>query len=95
MTDTCPACNANLQGTEIPVDSRHLYADNKVPWRRLGREGTHFSRLIGIEIPGVYDGVLFWQCPDCGAQWHRWPKGNELRIRAAAAMTNEFRLRRS
>lgn len=33
---------------------------------------THFSRKIGVEVPGVYDGVLYWQCPDCGWRWHRW-----------------------
>ncbi len=35
-------------------------------------EERFFSRIIGIEIRGVYDGVLFWQCPDCGGRWQRW-----------------------
>jgi len=47
---------------------------------------THYSRLMGIEIPGVYDGVLIWNCPDCGlcwpaisAQWgYRYDKAIEL-----------------
>lgn len=47
-----------------------------------GGDNTHFSRLIGVEISGVYDGVLFWQCPDCGGRWHRWPEGSTLRARA-------------
>lgn len=33
-------------------------------------EGGH-SRVIGVEIQGVYDGVLYWQCPDCGFAWGR------------------------
>lgn len=35
----------------------------------------HFSRLIGVELPHGhpehYDGVSFWQCPDCKTQWKR------------------------
>lgn len=35
-------------------------------------QGTLFSRLIGYDIRGVYDGVLYWACPDCGVAFHRW-----------------------
>jgi len=31
--------------------------------------------MVGVEVPGVYDGVLYWECPDCGAAWHRWTEG--------------------
>lgn len=41
------------------------------------------SRKIGVEIRGVYDGVLFWQCPDCGGRWHRFPATHPLYERAA------------
>ncbi len=30
---------------------------------------------IGMEIWGIYDGVLYWMCPDCGWSWHRWSEG--------------------
>jgi len=30
----------------------------------------YFLRTIGIEHPELYDGILEWECPDCG---HRWP----------------------
>lgn len=40
------------------------------------------SRIIGVEIKGLYDGVLFWQCPDCRGRWHRWPDRHELWHRA-------------
>lgn len=43
---------------------------------------THFGRAIMVEIRGVYDGGLFYQCPDCGGRWHRWPEGHYLRERA-------------
>jgi len=34
--------------------------------------GTIYSRLIGIEVRGGYDGVNFWECPDCHTRWSRW-----------------------
>ena len=33
-----------------------------------------FSRLIGVEIRGLYDGVSKWRCPDCSAEWDRFSK---------------------
>ena len=51
----CGFCDADLQGSEIPKESRKHYGDK-----------THFSRRIGIEYPGRYDGVSEWKCPDCG-----------------------------
>lgn len=29
---------------------------------------------IGIQIQGVYDGVLFWRCSYCDHEWHRFTK---------------------
>ena len=45
--------------------------------------GGFYVRTIGVEVRGVYDGVLFWQCPDCDHRWHRFPEGDRLRARAA------------
>jgi hypothetical protein len=72
-TETCPHCGSDLRGEPIPQDYRDAgwYGDN-----------THYSRTIGVEIRGVYDGMLFWRCPDCGGHWHRWPEGHYLRARA-------------
>ena len=36
----------------------------------------------GVEVRGVYDGVLFWRCQQCGAPFHRWPEGSPFRERA-------------
>lgn len=41
------------------------------------------AHKIGIQIQGVYDGVLFWECEQCGTRWHRWNEGT--RQHAAAA----------
>lgn len=63
----CPSCKADLQGAPIPQDSidKGYYAPGS----------THFGRTIGVEISDIYDGVCFWECPDCGHQWER--KGME------------------
>lgn len=70
--ERCPHCDTNLQGNPIPEESRHYYGNDK----------THFSRKIGVEITGAYDGCLYWACPDCGGRWHRWPEGHYLHERA-------------
>ena len=31
-----------------------------------------FSKLLGIEVRGKYNGVSYWQCPSCKATWDRW-----------------------
>lgn len=33
------------------------------------------SRVEGVQVPEVFEGVLYWRCPDCGRCWHRWPPG--------------------
>ncbi len=57
----CPECGADWTGPPIPQDIRHHYGDQ-----------THFSRRIGIELKGIYDGVIVWKCPDCGHMKHRF-----------------------
>lgn len=39
--------------------------------------------VCGHEIPGVYDGVVYWSC-NCGHRWHRFPKNDRRRIRLEA-----------
>jgi len=69
----CPSCGSSLQGAPIPEEHRlaGLYGDNPP---------THYSRKVGIEYPGVYDGVLIWSCPDCGAKWPRFTYGSLCRV---------------
>lgn len=44
------------------------------------------TSCIGIEIPGAYDGVLFWHCEKCGENLDRFPEGHYLHDRARNAM---------
>lgn len=77
MTGNCPHCGADLKGDPIPqeaIDAGYYGS------------ATHFRREIGVEVPGVYDGILYWICPDCPGKWHRWPEGHHLRTRAEVYM---------
>ena len=41
------------------------------------------GRWLGHEIRGVYDGVLYWSCLDCGHAWNRWTDPTDRRHEAA------------
>lgn len=75
--DNCPHCGTDQRGDPIPAE--HLAAGL---YGEPDSAPRHYSRTIGVNIPGVYDGVLYWACPDCGGTWHRWPEGHHLRRRA-------------
>lgn len=32
-------------------------------------EPPYFTQAIGVEVPSVGDGILFWTCPFCGFAW--------------------------
>lgn len=63
----CPHCNAFLRGEAIPEE--YLCAGYYGPWD--GVTPQYFKRTIGIEVMGLYDGVAYWRCPDCGGEWPR------------------------
>lgn len=60
MTPTeCPACKADLRGSEIPEEHREAYGGE-----------THLSHVIGIYSTEL-DRTTHWRCPDCGHEWER------------------------
>ena len=67
---TCKLCDADLRGEPIPQE----YIDKGY----YGEEATHYSRLIGIEIQGGYDGISYWKCPECNGMWDRFT-GEEVK----------------
>jgi hypothetical protein len=70
--NNCPHCGADLFGEVIP---EHI---------RPAGCGHRYHRGLGIEIRGVYDGVLFYACPDCHGTWHRWKRSHDERLWQAA-----------
>lgn len=79
--DECPLCGADLRGQPIPQEAidKGYYKPGV----------THYSRMIGHQITGVYDGVLYWSCPDCKGKWHRFPEGDHRRALAGPIMEFE------
>lgn len=35
-------------------------------------DGKTYSKLIGLEVRGKYDGVSYWACPFCQVVWDRF-----------------------
>lgn len=62
LEEQCPVCFHSLRGGQIPGSDPPEY----------------YSRIVGIELPDVYDGVLFWECPFCDARFHRFRSGTDL-----------------
>lgn len=69
--ERCPHCGACLKGEPIP--EKALRAGYYGHWD--GVTPRFYSRKIGVEVMGLYDGVAYWRCPDCGDEWPR--KGME------------------
>ena len=61
--DNCPHCGVSLIGEPL---SARAYASGAFG------ETTHYRREVGNEVYGAFDGVLFWECPDCGGTWQRF-----------------------
>jgi hypothetical protein len=94
--DTCPHCQSHMRDKPIlshKTPSGTIYPKEAVDAAGdvITESGVHVyrdgralfgSRIIGVTIRGLYDGVLFWQCPDCEGRWHRWSKGDALWHRA-------------
>lgn len=65
----CPHCGVDLRAAPIPEEYREKYYGGV----------THYKREILIEVSEEYDGGLFYRCPDCDGEWHRFPEGHPLR----------------
>lgn len=65
--DNCPKCNISFIGDPIPEDIVEYYS------------GTHWRKEIGIEVPGKYDGISYFMCPNCEYKWDRWT-GEEYEV---------------
>lgn len=60
------------------MDDRCPYCDADLSYG----PGSRFSRQVGVEMPGVYDGVLVWECPNCQGRWHAHSPQSPYRKRA-------------
>lgn len=54
------------------------------------RCGATDEYLLGHEVPGIYDGVLFWSCMSCGRAWSRDWTGYGRRQQIADEYVQQF-----
>jgi hypothetical protein len=86
----CPKCGADWNAGDVLETFKQKRTDGDDFWKNktdeeiekiAGHYGwtpekpVSFSRLIGVEIRGRYDGVSHWQCPDCKVEFPRFKKG--------------------
>ena len=85
--------NSFIESIEDPNIKQQAYdlKDRSDRWplqRLLGKHfdvficGTYsppyrWGREIGIEVQGRYDGISYWQCPDCNSRFDRF-KGKKV-----------------
>jgi hypothetical protein len=82
----CPQCDADWSAGDIfdalrPQDWCKDKSDEEL--RKYVEESYSppykFSRLVGVELPyghpGHYDGVSYYQCPDCEIKFPRFKHG--------------------
>jgi hypothetical protein len=72
LQDTCPFCSADLRGDQV-VPPEHREAFGGI---------SRYGRQVGVERSRDYDGVLYWQCPECAGRWHRFQMTDPTILRA-------------
>ena len=78
---SCPKCNADWDGGSIVDTFKKMRDEGNEYWQKTDEEieeqvkqfyspPYRWGREIGIEIEGGYDGVSYWQCPDCNTTFN-------------------------
>jgi Zn-finger nucleic acid-binding protein len=76
-SEFCPACKVSLKSEDIYEYFLNKYKDKGRALESAKMYGwtpenkVCFGRAIGIET-SQYDGVTWYQCPDCKAIWKRF-----------------------
>jgi len=40
------------------------------------------NHVVGVEVRGIYDGVLYWHCDMCGSAWPRFQPPDDRYLQA-------------
>ena len=78
----CPECGISWDGGDINEVMRNIYEGSidelkikewvaSYGWTKKNPKRFK-ENVIGIEDPELYDGVSFWECSGCKAQWNRF-----------------------
>lgn len=80
MLKSCPECNVTWEAKETIFDhfrsKGHTVSEARESASHYGctpENPKHFGvNMMGIEIPGKYDGVSYWKCTECNTIFDRW-----------------------
>lgn len=91
--DKCPKCGSSWDGGSIAETFKKMKAEGNTYYGKMTDEEIdklveesyappyRWGRQIGIELPydhpNHYDGVSYWQCPDCNTTWNRFTRKEE------------------
>lgn len=82
---SCEVCGESFQGFRIPEEDlrKGYYGEWDGVTPQFG------SLKHGIQVRGVYDGILIWQCPFCQYMWPRFSEEfwERLHIKALQIIT--------
>lgn len=79
----CPSCGSDWDGGSILESFIQRREEGDAYWQQKSDEQIkeevrlyypppyRWQRKIGVAIQGGYDGVSYWQCPDCKKMWNR------------------------
>jgi hypothetical protein len=70
--ETCPSCDASMCAGLI-ADTIELGEYHSQPYtleeiQDMYGDKRCYSRKIGVQIQGMYDGVCYWRYPCCGLE---------------------------
>jgi hypothetical protein len=83
-TTICPKCNADWDGGSIVDTFKKQRDEGSEYWKDYSEEQIEeyvkesyfppyrWGRQIGIEVQGEYDGISYYQCPDCETIWDKF-----------------------
>lgn len=91
---TCPKCNSNWDGGSILTEFIKQRDEGVSCWKNMSDEQIEeymkkyysppytWGREIGIELaydhPNHYDGIHYYQCPDCKTTFNRFTGFEEV-----------------
>lgn len=80
----CPKCDADWDGGDIYEQLKALDTYKEKSDEEIKMIASHFgwteenkvrsTKLIGIEVRERYDGISYYQCPNCKQVWDRWTR---------------------
>jgi hypothetical protein len=101
--DECPNCGVTLIGDPIPAQylvHEDTHDEQVKRWGHClclpyGEGVTHGRREIGVVVQGLYDGILYYLCPDCAFAWPRFVHASDPRSKRSKFYADNYNKQRA